>query len=188
MCLLVQRGFAGKREDDVKMLPERSVVVECGGAGRELSAPINASSMADGALRLAQAVSLSRVEPIVRLMSPAAAVPVPDPPPIRLTAVVEVAEFKPVDDRWNGAALQHVRELRGVTLGQLADRTKVTRHHLENIEADRYDRLPSYIYLRGILLSLAKELRLDALRVCRSYLELAQQNVDAQVADRAPRV
>jgi cytoskeletal protein RodZ len=54
---------------------------------------------------------------------------------------------------------------------QLSERTKVTRHHLENIEADRFKALPAPVYLRGILMSLARELRLDGQKVARSYLE-----------------
>jgi cytoskeletal protein RodZ len=49
----------------------------------------------------------------------------------------------------------------------------VTRHHLENIEADRFGALPAPVYLRGILMSLARELRLDGQKVARSYLERA---------------
>jgi hypothetical protein len=158
------------------MLTERSVV-ECGGVGLEASTPTNA--MLVDALQVSEVVPLPRVEPTLRLMIPEPVSPPEDSPPIRLTVAVSVREPDRVDDRWNGAALRRVRESRGVTLGQLADRTKVTRHHLENIEDDRYERLPAYIYLRGILLSLAKELRLDASKVCRSYLELAQHAADA---------
>ncbi|WP_308197924.1 helix-turn-helix domain-containing protein [Anaeromyxobacter oryzisoli] len=72
---------------------------------------------------------------------------------------------------WTGEVLRQLREARGITLQQLSERTKVTRHHIENIEADRYALLPAPVYLRGILLSLARELRLDGQKVARSYLE-----------------
>jgi hypothetical protein len=74
---------------------------------------------------------------------------------------------------WTGEVLRRVRESRGLTLHQIAERTKVARYHLENIEADRYATLPAAVYLRGILVSLAKELRLDGPKVARSYLEQA---------------
>jgi cytoskeletal protein RodZ len=80
--------------------------------------------------------------------------------------------------------LRQAREGRGLTLHQIAERTKVTRHHLENLEADRYDRLPAPVYLRGILISVAKELRLDPQKVARSYLELVQA---AQVQKAPPK-
>jgi hypothetical protein len=74
---------------------------------------------------------------------------------------------------WTGEALRRVREARRITIPQMAERTKVTRHHVENIEAERFGSLPAPVYLRGILLSLARELRLDGQKVARAYLERA---------------
>ncbi len=74
---------------------------------------------------------------------------------------------------WTGEVLRQIREARGITVQQLSERTKVTRHHIENIESDRYPALPAPVYLRGILLSVARELRLDGQKVARSYLELS---------------
>jgi cytoskeletal protein RodZ len=74
-------------------------------------------------------------------------------------------------DTWTGDALRQVREARGLSVQQIADRTKVTRHHIENIEGDRFASLPPQVYLRGILLALARELRLDGQKVARSYIE-----------------
>jgi cytoskeletal protein RodZ len=67
--------------------------------------------------------------------------------------------------------LRQIREARGISLQVISERTKVTRHHIENIEADRFEQLPAAVYLRGILLSIARELRLDGQKVARSYLE-----------------
>jgi cytoskeletal protein RodZ len=72
---------------------------------------------------------------------------------------------------WSGEMLRQVREARGLTTAVLSERTKVIRHHLENIEGDRFGALPAPVYLRGILLTLARELRLDGPKVARSYLE-----------------
>jgi hypothetical protein len=72
---------------------------------------------------------------------------------------------------WSGEMLRRVRESRGLTIPALADRTRITRHHLENIEQDRFKALPAAVYLRGILMSLARELRLDGQKVARSYLD-----------------
>jgi hypothetical protein len=73
---------------------------------------------------------------------------------------------------WTGEMLRRVRESRGLTLQQIAEKTKVTRRHLESIEGDHYPMLPAPVYLRGIIMSLAKELRLDGQKVARSYLEM----------------
>jgi cytoskeletal protein RodZ len=68
-----------------------------------------------------------------------------------------------------------VREASGLSLEQVAERTRITRIHLENVEADRYDHLPATVYLRGILVNLARELRLDPARVSKSYLLTASR-------------
>jgi hypothetical protein len=72
---------------------------------------------------------------------------------------------------WTGEALRKVRESRGLSVRELCDRTKITRYHLENIEAERFSLLPAAVYLRGILMVVARELRLDGQKVARSYLE-----------------
>jgi len=41
------------------------------------------------------------------------------------------------------------------------------------VEGDRFDQLPVAVYLRGIVMCLARELRLDGQKVARSYMERA---------------
>ncbi len=96
---------------------------------------------------------------------PAAVVPVPAEPKAKPFEVHEDTEF-------NGEVLRQVRNTKGVSIAQLAERTRIAQRHIENIEADRYDALPATVYLRGILMSLARELGLDGLRVSKSYLGL----------------
>jgi len=82
----------------------------------------------------------------------------------------------PSDAEFNGELLRRVRESRNMTIRGVADRTRISARHLENVEADRYGTLPPAVYLRGILTSYARELGLDPARVARSYLLLASQN------------
>lgn len=102
-------------------------------------------------------------------------IPAPATPPAPAVAAAAAPEGVPVPEgaAWTGEALRRVREARGMTIPQIAERTKVTRHHVENIEAERFSALPAPVYLRGILLSLARELRLDGQKVARAYLERA---------------
>jgi helix-turn-helix protein len=86
----------------------------------------------------------------------------------RLKAVVDI----PSDAEFNGELLRRVREGRNLSLQMLADRTRISSRHVESIEADRYDSLPAAVYLRGMLMSIARELGLDPLRVSRSYMGL----------------
>jgi curved DNA-binding protein CbpA len=69
------------------------------------------------------------------------------------------------DAEFNGELLRRVREGKGLSIQQIAERTRITKVHLENVEADRYASLPVNVYLRGILMNLARELGLDPLKV-----------------------
>ena len=88
---------------------------------------------------------------------------------------------------WSGEVLRRLREARGISLQQISERTKVTRHHIENIEGDRYEQLPASVYLRGILLSIARELRLDGQKVSRSYLERVTAAISVTAPVQRPR-
>lgn len=104
--------------------------------------------------------------------SPVTAGPVPLAPiPLKNEVPAPRELLVPEGAAWTGEMLRQAREARGLTLPQLSERTKVTRHHLENIEGERFGKLPAPVYLRGILMSLARELRLDGQKVARSYLD-----------------
>ena len=128
--------------------------------------------------------------------APAAPAPIPitgpvAPAPIALTRPIapilldkEVAAPReltvPEGSAWTGEMLRRAREARGFTVQQMAERTRITRHHLENIEQDRFTALPAPVYLRGIIMSLARELRLDGQKVARSYLDRMGPGTDGQ--------
>jgi len=114
--------------------------------------------------------SAEAAEPAAPAAEPDREPPPPAAPPAR-PAQASAGFSVPEGTPWTGEVLRRVRESRGLTLHQIAERTKVGRQHLENIEADRYGMLPAPVYLRGILVSFAKELRLDGPKVSRSYLE-----------------
>jgi curved DNA-binding protein CbpA len=125
-----------------------------------------------------------------------AALPPPAPVPIRLEREIlpppapapasrEPEIPMPEGALWTGDALRRVREARGITIQQIADKTKVTRHHVENIEAERFSALPAAVYLRGILLAVARELRLDGQKVARAYLERAGASRSGDAAPKA---
>ena len=116
--------------------------------------------------------------PAPRLPPPLPASAAPERPPELPTRTRE-SKLKldiPSDAEFNGELLRRVRESYGLSLQQVAERTRITRIHLENVEADRYDRLPATVYLRGILVNLARELRLDPARVSKTYLLVAQRS------------
>ena len=58
-------------------------------------------------------------------------------------------------------------------MAQMSERTKLSRLHIEAVEAESFAQLPVAAYLRGIVMCIARELRLDGQKVARSYLERA---------------
>jgi cytoskeleton protein RodZ len=71
-----------------------------------------------------------------------------------------------------GAYLRWAREQAGLSIGQLADRTKIGSSMLEDIETERVDRLPPRVYLRGFVYEFARCLGLaDALQLPEFYLK-----------------
>jgi hypothetical protein len=122
--------------------------------------------------------------------SPSSEAPRPAPRPIRLETIASAppARRTPVPGLvpprpsehdafssdgavYTGDVLKRAREARGLTVEQVCARTRIPRQHVISLEADRYDQLPAAVYLRGVLMSLAKELRLDGQKVARSYME-----------------
>jgi len=81
----------------------------------------------------------------------------------------------PADAEFNGELLRKVRTAVGLTVQQISEKTRISARHLEAIEADKYAALPAPVYLRGILMNLARELGLDGLRVAKSYLGLVEK-------------
>lgn len=120
-----------------------------------------------------------------------ASAPEPAPEAPRLADDAEVSivavrrEHRPTDPKpkpfevpegveFNGDLLKQVRLARGVSLLQLSERTRISVKYLEQVEGDRYEGLPATVYLRGILMSLARELGLDGLAVAKSYLAFVE--------------
>jgi transcriptional regulator with XRE-family HTH domain len=60
-----------------------------------------------------------------------------------------------------GEFLRRERELRYISLDNLADRTKISRRYLEAIEEGQYDRLPGETFIRGFIRSYAQSVGLD---------------------------
>jgi cytoskeletal protein RodZ len=60
-----------------------------------------------------------------------------------------------------GRYLKRERELRKISLKEVAKNTKVKEHLLKAIEEDQYGPLPSSTYVKGFLLSYAKYMGLD---------------------------
>jgi len=71
-----------------------------------------------------------------------------------------------------GAYLRWMREQAGLSIRQMADRTKIGSAKLEDIEAERVGHLPAPVYLRGFVLEFARCLGLvNAFQLSEFYLK-----------------
>jgi flagellar biosynthesis protein FlhG len=88
-----------------------------------------------------------------------AALRLPVPPPV--SSGEGASNPMAPDECANPASqLKQARLRAKLTLKELAHTLKIGHLHLQNIEDERFDALPATVYLRGFLLSFAKELNI----------------------------
>lgn len=86
-----------------------------------------------------------------------------------------------------GAWLRREREARDVSLGEIADFTKVSRTHLQALEQERFDLLPAPVFAKGFLRSYAQYVGLDPDQVVNSYLSaVSDAEPEPETAERSP--
>jgi flagellar biosynthesis protein FlhG len=81
----------------------------------------------------------------------------------------------PPEGEINGQVIRRVREACGVTIEELAERTKVSKSYLRAIEEQELDDLPARVYLRGFLTQIARVLKVDQKRLADGYLEFVER-------------
>jgi hypothetical protein len=111
----------------------------------------------------------------------APAVAEPGPPGAASAAPTERTPVTPGNDTWpypavaeadaefSGARLRSVREGLGLTLAEVAQRTRIRPHQLESLESEAFDKLPQRVFVRGFVMAYARELKLDPERVWATY-------------------
>ncbi len=68
-----------------------------------------------------------------------------------------------------GAYLHEQRTLRGVSLEDIAESTRIPLRHLQALEENRYDDLPAEVFIKGYLRSYAETAGLDAAELLAAY-------------------
>ena len=84
-----------------------------------------------------------------------------------------------------GESLRRERELRGVTLPEISNATKISLRYLRALENNQFDRLPGGIFNRGFVRAVARYLRLDDGHWVGEYVRAAQEEPEL-VAQYAP--
>jgi cytoskeleton protein RodZ len=78
-----------------------------------------------------------------------------------------------------GAILRRAREARGLSLREVSDQTRITRRHLEAIEADDYKQLPGGIFNRSFIKAFARAVGYDEDAAVRAYQQSARGGGEA---------
>jgi cytoskeleton protein RodZ len=106
----------------------------------------------------------SAAEPNATGGNPSAKRPARQPPWEKEAGSTEAGSF--------GDWLRRQREMREISLRDIADRTKISRRYLEAMEADRFDLLPAPIFAKGFLREYARYVGLSPDDVVNHYLSV----------------
>lgn len=92
-----------------------------------------------------------------------------------------------------GEELRQQRELREITLEEIAESTKVNRRFLEALERDDFDALPGGLFTRGFIRAYAAHVGLDPDAMVTAYLyqverEKHEHGARRQRSSSAPRL
>ncbi|HJX34926.1 MAG TPA: RodZ domain-containing protein [Desulfatiglandales bacterium] len=72
-----------------------------------------------------------------------------------------------------GSLLKREREKRGLSLDQLSQITRLRKHYLEALEDEKWEDLPSPVYVKGFIRSFAQGLGIDAKEAISLYEHIA---------------
>ena len=86
-----------------------------------------------------------------------------------------------------GMELKRERELRGITLQEISDATKINIRYLRDLEEDRLDNLPGTFFIKGIIRSFAKYIGLDENTILNSYYEYELRREQEQELKEEPQ-
>ena len=79
-----------------------------------------------------------------------------------------------------GDWLRRQREMREISLRDIADRTKISLRYLQAMEDDRFDLLPAPIFAKGFLREYARYVGLSPDEVVNHYLSVQQQGASQE--------
>jgi cytoskeleton protein RodZ len=77
-----------------------------------------------------------------------------------------------------GEKLRQAREARGVSLGEVAEQTRISTHYLEAIESDDYRNLPGGIFNKGFVKAFAKYVGIDEQEALQDYSKIILEQGD----------
>lgn len=94
----------------------------------------------------------------------------------RIQKFVPTLELGPAEEiEFGGSLLKRLRESAGVSLKDLSEVTKISKHYLRAIEENEFGMLPAAVYVRGFIMEYARAFGFNPTVVAKSYLALYQR-------------
>lgn len=79
-----------------------------------------------------------------------------------------------------GDRLRREREMRGITLDEITESTKVARRHLEALEREQFDQLPGGVFNKGFVRAYARFLGIDEDQAVADYAAAANEQPEPE--------
>jgi hypothetical protein len=111
------------------------------------------------------------------LPAPVQAAPVPEPAPPPTPAPPVLSDVETIASQYgmDGRFLRAVRELRKVTLDELAEETRISLRYLHALESNDFTSLPAATFVRGYVKELSRALKIEDVGIVEGYLALYNQ-------------
>ena len=92
------------------------------------------------------------------------------PPPAPPQNEEAVVKFLDSVTEINGEALKKIRQLRGLSLEDVAENTKIRKTYIQYMEEENFDHLPAEIYVKGFAAIIARLLGVPTTRLTDDYI------------------
>ncbi len=79
-----------------------------------------------------------------------------------------------------GDRLRREREMRGITLEEITESTKISRRHLEALEGEHFDQLPGAVFNKGFVRAYARFLGIDEDRAVADYAAASKEQPEPE--------
>jgi cytoskeletal protein RodZ len=79
-----------------------------------------------------------------------------------------------------GDRLRREREMRGITLEEITESTKISRRHLEALEGEHFDQLPGGVFNKGFVRAYARFLGIDGDQAVADYAAASNEQPEAE--------
>jgi cytoskeleton protein RodZ len=79
-----------------------------------------------------------------------------------------------------GDRLRREREMRGITLEEITESTKISRRHLEALEGEHFDQLPGGVFNKGFVRAYARFLGIDEDQAVADYSAATNEQPEAE--------